>query len=42
MPSRSQLPSELKRKKFTNALERLGFEIITNGEITWEDIKNEL
>jgi len=83
MPSRSQLPGELKRGKFTNALKRLGFEIsvkggggdyvkvtwpptqkmitvqrnvrkdvlyyllkeienITNGQITWENIKKEL
>lgn len=83
MSSRSQLPGELKRRKFTNALKRLGFEIstkggsgdymkvtwpltqkmvtvqryvrkdvlyyllkeikiITNGKITWEDIKKEL
>ncbi len=83
MPSRSQLPGEIKRKKFTKALERLGFEIstkggngdymkatwlptqkvitiqrhvrkdvlyyllkeikgITDGQITWEDIKEKL
>lgn len=41
MPSRSQLPGELKRKKFINALERLGFEISTKGgsgdymKVTW-------
>jgi len=83
MPSRSQLPGEIKRKKFTKALERLGFKTntkggngdyvkatwpptqkvitiqrhirkdvlyyllkeikeITNGQITWENIKEKL
>lgn len=31
MPSRSQLPDSLKRKKLCRALERLGFEISTKG-----------
>jgi predicted RNA binding protein YcfA (HicA-like mRNA interferase family) len=31
MPSRSELPGELPRKKFLNALGRLGFEINTVG-----------
>lgn len=31
MPSRKQLPDNLKRKKFARALERLGFEISTKG-----------
>jgi predicted RNA binding protein YcfA (HicA-like mRNA interferase family) len=31
MPSRSELPGELSRKKFLNALRRLGFEINTVG-----------
>jgi len=83
MPSRSQLPGNLSRTKFTNALKRLGFEIKnkggggdykkvlwpqtqklvvvprklrndvlyyllqeieknTNGQITWDDIKEKL
>ncbi len=83
MPSHSQLPGEIKRKKLIKALKRLGFEIstkggsgdyikitwpptqkivtiqryvrkdvlyyllkqikeITNGQITWKDIKKEL
>jgi len=41
MPSRSQLPGEIKRKRFTRALERLGFETSTKGsngdyvKVTW-------
>ena len=31
MPSRKQLPDNLKRKKLARALERLGFEISTKG-----------
>src|SRR3989338_4008556 len=31
MPSRSELPGELSRKKFLNTLRRLGFEINTVG-----------
>lgn len=31
MPSRSELPGEIKRRKFTKALERLGFVIDTTG-----------
>ena len=31
MPSRSQLPGQIKRNKFTKALERLGFEINKSG-----------
>ena len=31
MPSRSQLPGEIKRKKFIKALVRLGFEISESG-----------
>ncbi len=31
MPSLSELPSEIKRKKFTKALSRLGFVINTKG-----------
>lgn len=31
MPSRSELPGDLSRKKFLNALSRLGFEISTAG-----------
>jgi len=41
MPSRSQLPDNLRRKKFIRALEALGFEVSTKGgkgshcKITW-------
>jgi len=41
MPSLSDLPGEIKRKKFTKALKRLGFEIDKTGgkgdhhKITW-------
>jgi predicted RNA binding protein YcfA (HicA-like mRNA interferase family) len=31
MPSRSQLPGNIKRRKFINALVRCGFEIDTSG-----------
>ncbi len=31
MPSRSQLPGNIKRKKFINALVRCGFEIDVSG-----------
>lgn len=31
MPSRSKLPTDLKRKKLCRALEKLGFEISTRG-----------
>lgn len=31
MPSRSELPGEIKRKKFIKALDRLGFVIDTKG-----------
>jgi len=31
MPSRSKLPGEIKRSKFTKALERLGFDIDRSG-----------
>lgn len=45
MPPRSQLPGEIKRKKFIKALKRLGFVIDTSGgvgshfKVTWP--KNE-
>lgn len=41
MPSRSQLPGEIKRKKFIKALVRLGFEFNRSGgdgshyKVTW-------
>lgn len=41
MPSRSQLPGEIKRKKFIKSLRRLGFEISESGgdgshyKVTW-------
>jgi predicted RNA binding protein YcfA (HicA-like mRNA interferase family) len=41
MPSRSQLPDDLKQKKFIKALKRLGFEVSVRGgkgshcKVTW-------
>ena len=46
MPSLSQLPGEIKRKKFTKALARLGFIIDTKGgdgshyKATWRNEKS--
>lgn len=46
MPSRSQLPGNIKRRKFIKALERLGFEINKSGgdgshyKATWTNQKS--
>lgn len=45
MPSRSELPGEIPRKKFLNALRRLGFDVDAVGEkgdhfkVTWPATK---